>query len=278
MFSRALARPMTRPSFSTATSTFCPCAATASRRPPARAAASRVISSARRVRLAWFAASCCSIRFSTRRPIFGSAGATPWAAAACRASSTMRGMSMTMTCEPGGGPRRPSPPGPPPRRGAEGGIGTGTLSGDGPAGPGSPGAGWNSTRSTSAAVSPNSDPSRSRRAWGSGLNGCCGEPVPARNRRSIRRPTSAVTISIRRLTSVALSVASRRAACSKARTDDVYESKVTAESGSTERSRKAMMSRVLRDISTRGRQPTSPSMQSNVDGAGRAADTEGDRP
>jgi hypothetical protein len=64
----------------------------------------------------------------------------------------------------------------------------------------------------------------------------------------MRRPTSAVTISIRRLTSVALCVASRCAACSNARTDDVYERKVTADRGTTDSRRKAMMRRVRRDI------------------------------
>ena len=56
---------------------------------------------------------------------------------------------------------------------------------------------------------------------------------------------------MRRLTSVALSVASRWAACSNARTDDVYERKVTAESGTTESSRNAMINRVRRDIQGR---------------------------
>ncbi len=219
ILSIAFARPITRPSFCTATSTLRPCTSTGTRELSARDAASRVNVSAIFVRLAWLAASCCSMRFSTSWPIFGSAGATPAAAAARVASSTIRGMSMTITSDPGGGgPRRrsrgdpsaPARPGPP-RRGVDGGIGIGTLSVTtaGAGGGGTSGAGWNSTRSTSAAVSPSRGATLSRTVCGSGLNGRSGDAVPATKSRSMRRPTSAVTISMRRLTSVALSVASR---------------------------------------------------------------------
>ena len=110
------------------------------------------------------------------------------------------------------------------------------------------GAGWNSTRSTSAAASPSSGATLSRTICGSGLKGRCGDAVPATNRRSSRRPTSAVIISIRRLTSVALCVASRCAARSNAWTEDKYETSVTADSGTTDISTKAMISRVLSDM------------------------------
>ena len=60
----------------------------------------------------------------------------------------------------------------------------------------------------------------------------------AANRRSMRRPRSAVIISMRRLTSIALSVASRCAASSKACTDDRYERSVTADSGTTDKQQK----------------------------------------
>ena len=55
-------------------------------------------------------------------------------------------------------------------------------------------------------------------------------------------------ISIRRLTSIALSVASCCAASSNARTDDKYDSNVTAERGTTDSSRNAMMRRLRSDI------------------------------
>jgi hypothetical protein len=53
---------------------------------------------------------------------------------------------------------------------------------------------------------------------------------------------------MRRLTSVALTIASRWAACSNARTEDRYETNVTAESGTTDNRRKAMMRRALSDM------------------------------
>jgi hypothetical protein len=53
---------------------------------------------------------------------------------------------------------------------------------------------------------------------------------------------------MRRLTSAALAVASRSATCSNAWTDDLYETSVTAVSGTTESRRKAIMRRVLNDM------------------------------
>lgn len=79
--------------------------------------------------------------------------------------------------------------------------------------------GSNSTRSTSAAASPSIGPSFARTSSGFGFGP--GSSAEASNNPSIRRPTSSVTIAIRRPISVALCVASRSTARSKALTDVV---------------------------------------------------------
>ena len=154
------------------------------RAPPPRASAPRPSS----VRLAWLAASCCSIRFSTslpnlrvrRRHARGGGGARGFlddprdvhhddlrpgrrrsapavrrrrSAVSAAAGLDRRGAAST---EGWGSARCRSP------RPASGGAGTS-------------GAGWNSTRSTSAAVSPSSGATLSRTVCGSGLNGRSGE-------------------------------------------------------------------------------------------------------
>ena len=73
-------------------------------------------------------------------------------------------------------------------------------------------------------------------------------PTASSNRRSMRRPTLAVTISMRRPMSRAVSLASRSAARSNVWTDETYQISVTALSGTTDRTRKAMMRRVRRDM------------------------------
>ena len=170
-------------------------------------------------------------------------------------------MSITITCDPGGGgpggpkdPRSPGARGGPKRRPSgprcrAGGMGIGTLLESARAGGvGTSGTGWNSTRSTSEAVSPSIGATLCRSICGSGLIVPLGALVPAPNNRSIRRPTSAVIISMRRLTSVALSVASRCAASSKACTDDTYEKSVTIDNGTTDSRRNAIIRRVRSDI------------------------------